>query len=189
MFIENEEANTRLSSLDNLIHKLNLRVKDKDSLEIRKCGKGNGAGRPPGRKNDTDEKRLEIATAAIEVGCVEAAKEHNTTPSRASLLSSGVVTHSKGADEELAPKIQNKKDTIHNQALDLITQAFLQLECQLPEVKKATDLAHIAAEMAKVAERTGGRLKSGEQDNKPQVNVVIYAPRMKSSEEYETIDI
>lgn len=176
MFISNEEANNRVSSLDNLINKLELR-------------KTHNGGRPKGRKNDSIEKRLEIATTAIEKGCVAAAEEHNTTPSRASLLSNGIITHGNGSDEELGNKVLEKKQSIHDKALDIITQSLLGLEGKLGEVKKPTELAAIAVEMAKVAEKTGGKLAQKNEDSKPNVQVVIYAPRMKAENEYETIDI
>jgi hypothetical protein len=175
MFISEEDVVNRVSSLDNLINRLQLR-------------KINNGGRPKGRKNDTNEDRLDVAEYAMIHGTTKAAEKFNTTPSRASLLKDGVITHASGKDEELAPAVENKRETIHNKALDILTNALNSLDPKIPEITKPTELAAIATEMAKIAERTGGRLNP-EEENKPKVQVVIFAPRMKEAEEFETIDI
>lgn len=176
MFLTDEEAKSRISSLDNLVNK----------LELRKVHNG---GRPKGRKNDTQESRLAVAEDAIVLGPTKAAEIHNTTISRASLLSDGVVTHGLSSDEELAPAVQNKKEQVHEKALDIVMSSLGLLENQIGKVFKAKDLASIAANMARIAEKTGGRLSNNPEDNKPKVQVVVYAPRMRGEEEFEVIDI
>lgn len=175
MFISEEEVNNRVSSLDNLINRLELR-------------KINNGGRPKGRKNDTNQERLNVAEYAMIHGSSAAAREFNTTPSRASLLKDGVITHASGSDEELAPAVKDKKETIHNKALDILTGALNSLDPMIPEIKKPSELAAIASEMAKIAERTGGRLKPNE-ENKPNVQIVIFTPNQKELDESEIIDI
>lgn len=175
MLISEEEASTRLSSVDNLINR----------LELRKIHNG---GRPKGRNNDSHEDRLAIATHSIIHGPSETAREFDTTPSRASLLSNGIITHGIGADSKLAPAVRDKKQLIHEKALDIIMASLDSIGQNLDGVKKPADLASIASDMAKIAERTGGRLKE-EESNKPQVQVVIYAPRIRSAGEYEEVEI
>lgn len=182
MFIEEDKFTTRVSSLDNLINRL-----DGNRVDYRRVGKGNGAGRPKGRRNDSLQERLAIAEDAILHGPTEAAEIHDTTISRASLLSSGVVTHSKGSDEKLAPVVVSKKEKINQKALDLIQCALDNLEPQLDEVTKPTDLVGIAESLSKIAERTA--TKNPQEENKPQVQVVVFAPRMKEMDEFETIDV
>lgn len=172
MFITEEEGTARLNSLDNLINKLQLR-------------KLHNGGRPKGRKNDTIEKKAEVAEDAIILGPTVAAEKHNTTISRASLLSNGIVTHSKGSDEVLAPVVNSKKEEIHNKALDLITEALESID--LSTVSKASEMASIAETMAKIAEKTAN--KQQEANDKPKVQVIVFTPRMKSEEEFDTIDI
>lgn len=176
MFISDKEADNRVSSIDNLINK----------LELRRIHNG---GRPKGRKNDTLETRLAIAERAIEVGPTKAAAEHNTTPARASLLSNGIVTHSQGSNEKLAPAVMDKKTSIHEKALDIITSSLINLEGKLDEVKKPSELAAIAVEMAKIASKTGSPQQKAEESGRPNVNVIIYAPRMRDEGEYEVLDI
>jgi hypothetical protein len=175
MFIDSAEADKRVSSIDNLINRLELR-------------KINNGGRPKGRKNDSNDDRLGVAEYAMIHGPSAAAERFGTTPSRASLLKDGVITHANGKDEELAPAVSNKREQVHNKALDILTNALNSLDPKIPEITKPTELAQIASEMAKIAERTGGRLNESE-DNKPKVQVVIFTPRQKSAEEFETIDI
>lgn len=180
MFIEEDAFATRVSSLDNLINRL-----DGNRVDYRRIGKGNGAGRPKGRRNDSLAERLAIAEDAIIHGPTAAADLHDTTPSRASLLSNGVVTHSKGSDEELAPVVVNKKDKINQRALDLIQGVLDNLN--LEGINKPREAVSIAADLAKIAEKTAPKSESG--DSRPQVQVVVFTPKMKSMDDFETIDI
>lgn len=174
MFINESEANNRLSSLDNLINR----------LQVRKTHNGS---RPKGAKNQSKEKQAEIAEDAIVLGPTAAADIHGTSISRASLLSKGIVTHGLGTDKELAPVVEDKKQKIHDKALDLILDALNRVN--LTDLKGATGLAHITSELAKTAEKTGGRLNKDKEDEKPKVQVIVYAPRMREMGEYETIDV
>lgn len=177
MFISEDKVVERESSLDNLVNKLQLR-------------KIHNGGRPKGRKNDTTETRMQIAEHSIVHGPSETARQFNTTPSRASLLSDGIITHGNGKDNELSSKVLSKKEQIHEKALDIITKSLMGLEDSLGSVKKPRELAQIASEMAKVAERTGGRLRPEDEGKRPSVQVVIYSPgQLKSSEDMEIIDI
>lgn len=178
LITDDTEVTNRISSLDNLVNRLDLR-------------KIHNGGRPRGRKNDSNETRLAVATHAIVHGPTSAAKEYSTTPSRASLLSDGVITHGLGSDSSLAPEVKGKKDMIHEKALDIIMASLDSLNniVAVNGIKKATDLAAIASDMAKIAERTGGKFKKDDEDNKPRVQVIVYAPRIRESHEYEEVEI
>lgn len=174
MFINDDEAKTRLSSLDNLINKLQLK-------------RIHNGGRPLNRKNDTDDARERVAETAIIKGPTQAAIEHDTTISRASLLSKGIITHGLGNDEELTPRVVSKRQQVHEKALDIIVASLGQLEPQLNGVKKARDLSAIAADMAKIADRTTPREVTA--DGKPNVQVIVYAPRIRDESEYDVVEI
>jgi hypothetical protein len=181
MFLTDEETETRLSSVDNLVNRLSSNSNFRSNFQIKKLHNG---GRAKGRKNDSNEDRLAVATHSIIHGPTSAAESFQTTPSRASLLSQGTITHHIGPDSELAPAVLDKKEVIHNKALDIIMASLESISVRLPE--KATDLASIASDMARIAERTGGRLNPVN-ENKPQVNVVIYAPRVRDISEYDEV--
>jgi len=183
MFIDEKEADQKLSSLDNLLNRLNGSSK----VDYRKVG--GDKGREKGRIEDSLEKKAEIATDAIVMGPSAAAAKHDTTISRASLLSRGIVTHRNSSDEELAPLVQSKKDQVHEKALDIITKTLLSLDSKIDSVQKPVDLSAIAANMAKIAEKTGGKGYRQEEESRPKVQVVIFTPRSKEAEEFETIDI
>ena len=181
MFLNDDDIQERVSSLDNLVNRLSgSKVK---SITIRKTHNG---GRPLGRKNDTDETKADIGIHSIIHGPSETASTFNTTISRASLLSKGISTHSNGVDPDLAEKVQDKKELVHNRALDLIISSLDNLENSLPKVTKATDISTIAANLSKIADRTGTR--SSNEDTGPKVQVVVYAPRVKSVDEYEMVE-
>jgi len=182
MFVNDEEGNKRLSSLDNLINRLNGQ-KNIKGLKIKKIHNG---GRPKDRENDTDDERAEIGIASLIHGPTKAAEEYDTTISRASLLSKGIATHSNGPKEELVNKVIDKKEAIHQKALDIICGALESIDDKIDKVSKPKDLAFIASSMAKVAERTSP--KNSNNDNGPKVQVVVYAPRVRDSSEYEVVE-
>lgn len=205
MFIDEKETNNRLSSLDNLLNRLNgSNSRDNNINRVSSNSNSNSdsnsnsvpsenrkihnGGRPKDRLNDTDDQRAEIGMISTIHGPNTAAKYYNTTPSRASLLSNGIITHGNGVDSNLHSKVKDKKEIVHEKALDIIMSSLGNIEDGLDSVKGPKDLSIIASNMAKIAERTGGRLNNVN-DNAPKVQVIVYTPRIKSSDEYEEIEI
>lgn len=189
MFINEEETDNRLSSLDNLLNRLNgnSRVSSRTDAIPSENRKIHNGGRPKERLNDNDDQRAEIGLCSTIHGPNVASAVYDTTASRASLLSNGIITHSKGVDSDLHSKVKTKKDLVHEKALDIIVASLGNIEDSLDSVKKPKDLSIIASNMAKIAERTGGRLQ--QESNAPKVQVIIYTPRVKSRDEYEEVEI
>jgi|SRR5215510_7418745 len=188
MFLNEEESNERLSSLDNLVNRLNGTSKrdyrsglDQDLIN-RKIHNG---GRRPQRTEDSEEEKAEIAKDALIHGPTEAARMHDTTISRASLLSKGITTHRNGTNQELMERVSSKKEILHEKALDILVGALGNIDENINEVKKVTDLSAIAANISKVAERLSP--KTIHTETGPRVQVVVYTPRIKDSSEYEEI--
>lgn len=86
--------------------------------------------------------------------------------------------------EDLESKISS--GSIKNKALGLMTAAMDELKQRMPEVQKAEKLASIAAEMSKIVNNVEQKNKDGD---KPAAQIIIYAPRIMSEEDFDIIDI
>lgn len=86
--------------------------------------------------------------------------------------------------EDLEDKISN--GSIKTRALGLMTAAMDELKQRMPEVQKPEKLASIAAEMSKILSNTDQKNRDGD---KPTAQIIIYAPRIMSEDDFDIIDI
>lgn len=166
MIVSEEEALERVNSPNNLVHKL---------FEVRKLH----SGRTGPKSIPPMVTALAVSTAAITGNQKESAEAFG-------MHQTNVSYHKNGSkNEETNSLIKKSVDDVHNKALDGMLSCLEHLQPKIEGVKKATDLANIAGNLAKIVERTTPKDNS----NKTNVQVVVYAPRTKGEEEYESIAV
>lgn len=177
-FISDEDIDSRLTSSDNLVKR----------LEIHRCGKGHG-----NKEEVPPEIKSLIADISNEPGVngTELAKTFGVSQGLVSLTKNGMT--SQGRHPELFEAVQKKKNQVEGKraeaeelAIDAVVESLGLLTNKIPDIAKPKELASIARDMATVADKIRGR-SSGEKDT--QVHVHLYAPQMKKVEDYEVIDV
>lgn len=163
MIVTEEIAQARLNSPNNLVNKM---------IKIDKL---HGGDRGP-RNIPPMVQTLAVAIAKID-SQESAAQLTGMTQENVSYL----ANKGKRVDQDL---VKNTVATVHNQALDAMLDCIGLIKPKLGDVKKATELSKIAADMSKVVNNTTP--KEAAQAN---VQVHVYAPRMRDEREYEELTV
>lgn len=150
MIITEEEANLRLESSDNLCNKL---------IEIRKL------------HTHVTHTPIEKAIAGI--------AHLNGEPCRDVEEWSGIGKTTVN-DVKNGDLLKHTVQTAHERALDTMLASMDLIKPKLENVKKATDLSKIAADMARVVEKT-----SPKEANQTNIKVVVFSPTIKVEGQYE----
>lgn len=162
---DEDEALERLGSPQNLVNRIHNPVVVKELHSNRNGSKGI----PPMVQEL-------IGVAATLTTQREAADSFGVSQPMARLYEHGMTKGSKG----VAPKVQES----HDAAIDAMLSAIKAIPDRIPNVKKATDLSTIAANMARVVEKTTPK----ELEGKSNVQVIFFSPRIKDESEYETVN-
>ena len=88
-------------------------------------------------------------------------------------------------DKELKSHVDTVKSGIADSARRKIIQALKHIDEDKFNLASLKDISSVAKDMSVVMEKMEG----GNKDNKPINQVVIYAPRVRSEDEYQVIDV
>lgn len=158
MIVDEEVALERLNHPNNLINKL---VEHRDL-----------------HNRNTQKKMFPpmIQELAVSIGAatsnVAAGKAFGMSGNNVGYLRDNVVEPDKIAD-----RIKN----VHEAALDSMVEAIGLIKPKLADIKRASELSKVAADMARVVEKTSPKEK-GDTTN---IKVVVYNPIMKTEDQYE----
>lgn len=166
IIVEESEALARVNSPDNLVNKLY----DVRKLHINRTGP---KGIPPMIT------ALAVTTAAISGDQVESAKTFGMTQANLS------YHKNETKNPETAALIKSNIDTVHSKALDGMLACLDTLQPKIEHVKKATDLANIAGNLAKIVERTSPKVDQ----HSTYVKVVLHQPTDKLEADYESMAV
>lgn len=183
MFVNESEAIERLNSKDNLVNKLkSSSVSEVESeviveeeiqesnIEIRDLHPGR-----TGSKLNPMMRTLLVETAILGGSQTRAAQAFGVTqPNVSALISKG-----KDIDRD---RVKDSVSSAHSKALDVMLSSIELIQNKLPDVKKATDLSKIAADMGRVIEKT-----TPKESATTNVRVVVMAPMMREERDYEEI--
>lgn len=158
MIVNEEVALERVNSEDNLINK----------LERRKLSNGGKRNIPP-----------MIQTLAVEVAALTTQQEAADTFGMSQRNVHYLEHEGKKVDRE---QIKKNIDTVHNVALDAMLESINLIKPKLADVKKATDLSTIAANLGRVVEKTTP--KEAVSQN---LRIVVFAPVMRKESDYEEV--
>jgi hypothetical protein len=159
MILDEEQVNLRLDSPDNLINKLLIKPLHNSP---------GPRGIPP-----------MVQTLAVALGQIDsqpaAAKAFGMAQQNVSYL----THHGKNIDRDF---VKEKVTSAHSSALDAMLESISLLGPKLKDVKKASELARIADNMASVVNKT-----TPHTNTPSNLVVVAYAPRMKDEAEFEQV--
>jgi hypothetical protein len=152
------------------------------NLSIEKIHRG-------GRKNGSVEIPVDVKAEAIVtsriIGQTKAAEMFSMTqPQLNKYANHGLDNNTKS--KELQRKVKTEEELARIKAIDTMMQAMGMIGSKLDEVKKAGELSAIAANMARCADKLRGRDEESEQRNN--LKIVIFAPRIKTENEYEVVE-
>lgn len=138
-----------------------------------------------------DSLRALIASTAIESGRAEAlslAKQFGISPSSVSAYTNGATSTASYHDPapELKQKINNTKERLGKIARGKLALSLRHITEEKVAEAKLRDIASVAASMASVIKQME---PDSDRNNSTQVNIVLYAPKLKSESQYDTIDI
>lgn len=180
MILSDDEALARLGHGDNLANWKSVEVQ-----------------RVPHAGRTTDSKAIPLEIRALIGGLArqgsdtnkEIAETFGVSAQTVSDASRGLVGNRR--DEALEEKLKEsdktaneKVETAHAAALDLMMESLIQMKPLLKEGAKLRDLSKTAADMAKIA----GALKPAKEDDAPKVQVVLMSVNQRKESEYEVID-
>ena len=159
MIVEESEALARVNSAENLTKKL---------YEIRQLYPNHN-----GKKNIPPMVRDLIGVNATLSTQNAAAKAFGVSQPLAGYFERG---------EHKGSTVADKVKSVHESALEAMISCIAGVKDKVPDVKKATDLSMIAANMSRVVEKTTPKEKAT-----TNVQVVVYSPRIHNESEYEEI--
>lgn len=162
MIVNEDNALARLLSPDNLVNKLELR-------KLHSNRNGRKEIPPMVQTLMVDLHENENQKQA------EVAKQFGVTQAEVSYLH----REGKHVNREIVDRNTNK---VHDKALESMISCIDTLAPLIPNMKKATDLSKVAADMARVVEKTAPK-----NEVTSNVKVVIYAPNNHGEDKYEEI--
>lgn len=169
------EAQSRLSSTDNLLNKLELR-------EL-KHNKGNSVG--------VKGRGIEIQAKAAALAHVLPSKDVQRItgygPAHINRLKQGITSENvpfAPVNEELKEKTEEKLKVIRDEAVKKLMLAMGMITPDKLEKCEARDLSIVAGNMSKIVERTIPKESSTNT-----VNLVVYSPQQKSLRDFEVVEI
>lgn len=193
MIISEEEVNKRLeadNNLYNVIRRANQDV-EHSNIQIVPIGK---QGRTEGSTEIPEHVRELIAITAntSDSTQTEIAETFGVSNYSVSHLKRGLVGNSfnpqlRKTAQDAKAKVDAKRDTAHEAALDNLMSVMGHLKDRIPDVAKARDLSKIASDMSRVAVNLRSRSEE-ENDNKANVLVILHAPQQTREESYESIE-
>jgi hypothetical protein len=198
MFIDEDELHSRLTTNQNLVNQIaerrspslnnaiNSASEPRPLFEIDRCG----SGRTPGAVNRTTDEREAIGTLGHIHGIPETAAVTGASPSQVHSYMNGYnSSQRRNHNAELEAGVKKNVGRIRDAAIDrMLSSMNLITDDKLKDVKKATDLATIAATLGKVAQ-LGIPRNDPTPSNDNRVQIVVYAPAIKDEERYETVDV
>ncbi len=182
MIVNEEEALARLNSPDNLSNKLLRKFiqEDEDAREKEEESQSNISIEKM-YKNRIGPRQIPplIQTLAVATG--------RLTTQQAAANAFGMsqenvnyLTHEgKNVNRD---KVNSELKKVHDSALDAMMESINLIKPKLENVRKATDLSKIAADMGRVIEKTAPR-EAGNLG----VKIVVFAPNMKVESDYEEV--
>lgn len=169
MIINEEEALSRVNSPDNLTNKL----KDiKSNIIVERLPQSDGPRNIPPKVQQI------IGVTSALTSSRDAAAAFGVSHPMANNYANGETKATKNV-------VAERVATAHENALDAMLSSIALVKDRLadPDLKiKPTDLSKIAADMGRVIEKTSPKEGTG-----TRVQVLVYAPRMKSESEFEEI--
>lgn len=156
------ETDLRLDSPDNLVNKLRI-----EKLHSNRNGPRNI---PP-----------MIQTLAVALGELDSQKAAADVFGMSAPNVNYLTHEGKKVDRDL---VKEKIGDVHSNALDSMLEAIHLIKPKLANVNKASELSRVAADLARVVEKT-----SPKEAGRANVMIVAYAPRQREEGEYETIDV
>jgi hypothetical protein len=141
-------------------------------------------GRTPGAKNTPDILFPIIGAAARISGTVETAKAFGISPNSVSAIKNyGRKSYETPVVPGMKDKINELSEQAQEKAIDRMVRAISCITDSKLENAKISDLSSVAANMARVVEKTTP--KTGENTG---LRIVILAPSMRTSDSYEVLD-
>lgn len=91
--------------------------------------------------------------------------------------------------DELIPDLDSKihSAAIHGKAESLLSDTLDQLKLRLPEIRAVDKLSNVAANLNKII--TAGNEAKIQNNQTNNIQVLIYAPEIKSEEDFDTINV
>lgn len=175
-FLTDEEIESKLNSPDNLVNRLTLHTIQR--------------GRPEGASNIPMEIRKVVTVLTNEgESSSSVAKAFNIGESVVQRASQGYVTERQENNElkDVIDRIKSKKRDAESQAIDKVLETLNILTPEkLSSVSKVKDISSIAKDMAVIANQLSDK---GSNDGEVGVHLHLYAPKSKSLDDYDIIDV
>ena len=176
MFKTDEELNKLLDHPNN---------KTRNVVKVLGIGQDDRSDRTPEtrREKRSLEEKIDIGLLASVVGIKDAAKLIGTTPGVVSRIAAGENSQGK-PDQELSARLDDRKNKLREKALEK-AELFLDMVDGSGESHSEFQRIHTAEKAVTIFER----LEPKGPVNQNNVQVNFYAPRMKSEEDYQVIDV
>lgn len=168
MIVNEEEALARLNSPDNLVNKLKEQTPPSSNIEYKDL-----------YSNREGPKAIPpmIQTLAVTLGRLDSQQAAASALDMSQANVSYLTNHGKKVDRD---QVEKKVDKVHSDALDGMLEAIGLIKPKLQDVKKATDLSAIAANLGKVVRNTTPQEKAT-----TNVKVIVYSPSQNAEADYE----
>ncbi len=168
LFVNDAEIEERLTHPNNVVHKI----------------MHDGKGRPAGVLNIPEEVRLEVATLAKIAGPSVAAEVFDVSASQASNFAKGKTVHGDG-NPDLKKKVEAETSDLHQKARNLVLEGLGIMGDKMDELRDESPrvVAGVTKDLATIIEKTSPKEGTGNQ-----INIVVYAPKQKSIDSYETVE-
>ena len=172
MELTDDEAKNRLNREDNLV---NMLVQHRTMHE--------NQGRKPGDVAIPKELKTLIGLVSDESTQKDVAESHGVSQMTVSNIKNGKVSERK-ADQKLVDIAEERRKTSADKALDNLMDLLGHVKDKIPNTTKLRDITAAAKDMASVHEKISGR--NGQNGD---VKVLIYAPRLASEHDFETVAV
>ena len=178
MLLTKSQLDSRLSSKDNLINKM------KDKLEIRPLLHG-GAKLDGTASRLSFEEQVLVGSTSRLIGSKNTSDMFNISRTHAKNLALGQLDYASGPKKELAERIYGKLSDVRDKAVERLMESLELLDEEKMKSCNAKDLSAVAANMARVVDRTIPK----ESNEINRLNLVVYAPRLKEVKEFEMVEV
>lgn len=174
MLLDSQRAASRLESPDNLVNRLVL--KSNSNVTVLPKARIGGARGP--RLPSFVRTQVAIMTRSGAAKGTEAAAAIGISSQHANDIKNGNI---EGVDEEAVDRALGE---VRDRALERLMASMNLITDDKLEKCKATDLSVISANMSRIVEKTLPKQNEG-----TQMNLIVYAPQLKSEESYKVVDV
>lgn len=181
MLLEDHEVDSRLNSNENLISLLEVR-KGVTILPTNPPLKKEGDTTVPPKVRELIGRLGNMGDSSSNIS-----ELFGVSSKTVESASKGLIGNRFDADLAIKVKARDEKiESAHEEALDLMVSCITNLKGKLNEVGKPEKLSRIASDMSKII----SNLKDNGGDNSVRnTQVIVYAPQVSKESDYETINV